>query len=80
VGWQDSRGIGGSFAVESAAACAWNGWQASYGISGSFRVERVATLRNSAFTYKGKAVKVQEVSKEPGVRYVLEGSVRKTGD
>jgi adenylate cyclase len=36
--------------------------------------------RNSAFTYKGKAVKVQEVSKELGVRYVLEGSVRKVGD
>ena len=33
--------------------------------------------RNSAFTYKGKAAKVQEVSKELGVRYVLEGSVRK---
>jgi adenylate cyclase len=33
--------------------------------------------RNSAFTYKGKAVKVQEVSRELGVRYVLEGSVRK---
>jgi TolB-like protein/class 3 adenylate cyclase/Tfp pilus assembly protein PilF len=31
--------------------------------------------RNSAFTYKGKAVKVQEVSRELGVRYVLEGSV-----
>ena len=36
--------------------------------------------RNSAFIYKGKAVKVQEVSKELGVRYVLEGSVRKVGD
>jgi adenylate cyclase len=36
--------------------------------------------RNSAFTYKGKAVKVQEVSKELGVRYVLEGSVRKAGN
>ena len=36
--------------------------------------------RNSAFTYKGKAVKVQDVSREMGVRYVLEGSVRKTGD
>ena len=36
--------------------------------------------RNSVFTYKGKAVKVQDVSKELGVRYVLEGSVRKTGD
>jgi adenylate cyclase len=33
--------------------------------------------RNSAFTYKGKAVKVQEVSKDLGVQYVLEGSVRK---
>jgi adenylate cyclase len=33
--------------------------------------------RTSAFTYKGKAVKVQEVSRELGVRYVLEGSVRK---
>ncbi len=33
--------------------------------------------RNSAFIYKGKAVKVQDVSREMGVRYVLEGSVRK---
>src|SRR5262249_28464701 len=36
--------------------------------------------RNSAFTYKGKAVKVQEVSRELGVRYVVEGSVRKMDD
>jgi TolB-like protein/class 3 adenylate cyclase/cytochrome c-type biogenesis protein CcmH/NrfG len=36
--------------------------------------------RHSAFTYKGKAVKVQDVSRELGVRYVLEGSVRKAGD
>src|SRR5439155_19927327 len=36
--------------------------------------------RNSAFTYKGKAVKVQDVSREMGVRYVLEGSVRKSDD
>jgi adenylate cyclase len=36
--------------------------------------------RNSAFTYKGKAVKVQEVSRELGVRLVLEGSARKTSD
>jgi adenylate cyclase len=36
--------------------------------------------RNTAFTYKGKAVKVQEVSKELGVRYVVEGSVRKLED
>ncbi len=33
--------------------------------------------RNSAFTYKGKAVKVQDVGHELGVRYVVEGSVRK---
>ncbi len=36
--------------------------------------------RNSAFTYKGKAVKVQDVGRELGVRYVLEGSVRKADD
>jgi TolB-like protein len=33
--------------------------------------------RNSSFTYKGKAVDVKQVSRELGVRYVLEGSVRK---
>jgi adenylate cyclase len=36
--------------------------------------------RNSTFTYKGKPVKVQQVSEELGVRYVLEGSVRTGGD
>jgi adenylate cyclase len=36
--------------------------------------------RNSSFTYKGKPVKVQKVSEELGVRYVLEGSVRKVED
>ena len=36
--------------------------------------------RNSVFTYKGKSVKVQQVGQELGVRYVLEGSVRKAGD
>ena len=36
--------------------------------------------RNSTFTYKGKAVKVKQVAKELGVRYVLEGSVRKAGN
>ena len=36
--------------------------------------------RNSSFTYKGKTVKVQQVGKELGVRYVLEGSVRKAGN
>src|SRR5216683_3492394 len=33
--------------------------------------------RNSAFTYKGNPVKAQQVSRELGVHYVLEGSVRK---
>ena len=36
--------------------------------------------RNSVFTYKGKSVKVREVAEELGVRYVLEGSVRRSGD
>jgi TolB-like protein/class 3 adenylate cyclase len=36
--------------------------------------------RQSTFTYKGKPVKVKQVSEELGVRYVLEGSVRKAGD
>jgi adenylate cyclase len=36
--------------------------------------------RNSTFVYKGKAVKVQEVAREFGVDYILEGSVRKAGD
>ena len=36
--------------------------------------------RNSSFTYKGKAVDVRQVGRELGVRYVLEGSVRKGGN
>lgn len=36
--------------------------------------------RNSVFTYKGEPVKVKQVAEELGVRYVLEGSVRKAGD
>jgi TolB-like protein len=35
--------------------------------------------RNSSFTYKGRAVEVKQVGRELGVRYVLEGSVRKAG-
>ena len=35
--------------------------------------------RNSTFTYKGRAVDVKQVGRELGVRYVLEGSVRKAG-
>jgi TolB-like protein/Flp pilus assembly protein TadD len=36
--------------------------------------------RNSSFTFKGKVAKVQDIAKELGVAYVLEGSVRKAGD
>jgi adenylate cyclase len=36
--------------------------------------------RNTTFTYKGRAVNVQAVARELGVHYVLEGSVRKTGN
>jgi TolB-like protein len=36
--------------------------------------------RNSSFTYKGRAVDVKEVGRELSVRYVLEGSVRKSGN
>ena len=35
--------------------------------------------RNSSFTYKGRAIDVKQVGRELGVRYVLEGSVRKVG-
>ena len=36
--------------------------------------------RNSSFTYKGRAVDIKQVGRELGVRYVLEGSVRKAGN
>jgi TolB-like protein/class 3 adenylate cyclase len=36
--------------------------------------------RNSSFTYKGKPVKVQQVAEKLGVRYVLEGSVQRSGE
>ncbi len=40
----------------------------------------LVVARNSTFTYKGQAVDVKQVSREQGVRYVLEGSVRKAGN
>ena len=50
-------------------------------INGLSKVEHVFVIaRNSTFTYKGKAVKVRQVAEEMGVRYVLEGSVRKSED
>lgn len=36
--------------------------------------------RNSTFTYKGKAVKLQDVGRELGAEYIVEGSVRRAGD
>lgn len=36
--------------------------------------------RNSTFTYKGRAIRIQQVAEELGARYVLEGSVRKAGE
>jgi adenylate cyclase len=42
--------------------------------------ELFVIARNSSFTYKGKPVKIQQISRELGVRYVLEGSVQKSGD
>jgi len=38
------------------------------------------TARNSSFTYKGRAVDVKQVGRELGVRYILEGSVRKAAN
>jgi adenylate cyclase len=40
----------------------------------------VVIARNSALVYRGRAIKVQEVSRELEVRYVLQGSVRKVGN
>lgn len=46
-------------------------------------LSRVSNLRvidrNSSFTYKGRTVRLQEVSKDLGVQYVLQGSIRKSG-
>jgi adenylate cyclase len=49
-------------------------------ISGLSRIGWLFVIaRNSSFTYKGKTVNVKQVGRELGVRYVLEGSVRKAG-
>ena len=50
-------------------------------ITGLSKVPNLFVIaRNSTFTYKGKPVKVKQVAEEQGVRYVLEGSVQKSGD
>ncbi|MGO4526338.1 adenylate/guanylate cyclase domain-containing protein [Microvirga sp. 2MCAF35] len=49
-------------------------------ITGLSRVRSFFVIaRNSSFTYKGRAVDVRQVSRELGVHYVLEGSIRKAG-
>jgi adenylate cyclase len=49
-------------------------------ITGLSRVKSFFVIaRNSSFTYKGRAVDVRQVSRELGVQYVLEGSIRKAG-
>lgn len=42
--------------------------------------ELFVIARNSSFSYKGKAVRVQDIATDLGVRYILEGSVRAAGD
>jgi adenylate cyclase len=50
-------------------------------ITGLSKVPRLFVIaRNSTFIYKGKPVKVKQVSEELGVRYVLEGSFQRSGD
>src|SRR5690348_2673273 len=50
-------------------------------ITGLARINWLFVIaRNSTFIYKGRAVDVKQVGRELGVRYVLEGSVRKAGD
>ncbi len=50
-------------------------------ITGLSRIKWLFVIaRNSSFTYKGQAVDVKRVGRELGVRYVLEGSLRKAGE
>ena len=50
-------------------------------ITGLSRIKWMFVIaRNSSFVYKGKAVDVRQVGRELGVRYVLEGGVRKGGE
>ena len=50
-------------------------------ITGLSRIKWLFVIaRNSSFVYKGKSIDVKQVGRELGVRYVLEGSVRKAGN
>src|SRR5437868_4365439 len=42
--------------------------------------ESFVIARNSAFTYKGKSVDTKQISRDLGVRYIVQGSVRRTGE
>ena len=49
-------------------------------ITGLSRTKSLFVIsRSSSFTYKGKDIDIKQVGRELGVRYVLEGSVRKAG-
>jgi adenylate cyclase len=50
-------------------------------ISALSRIRSVSVVaRNTTFAYKGRAINLQQVSRELGVRYILEGSLRRAGD
>jgi adenylate cyclase len=50
-------------------------------ITGLSKIKEILVIaRNSTFAYKGKSVKIQKVAEELGVKYVLEGSVRRSED
>ena len=50
-------------------------------ITGLSRIKWLFVIaRNSSFVYKGKAVDIRQVGRELGVRYVLEGGVRRAGN
>jgi TolB-like protein/Tfp pilus assembly protein PilF len=50
-------------------------------ITGLSKINEILVIaRNSTFAYKGKSVKIQKVAEELGVKYVLEGSVRRSED
>jgi adenylate cyclase len=50
-------------------------------ITGLSRIKTLLVIaRNSSFVYRGKAVDIRQVGRELGVRYILEGSVRKAGN
>src|SRR2546428_8880542 len=55
-GWQASRGISGSFRLDSVAALPWNQWQLSCGTGGRFAVESVAGLAWNTHPERGLAM------------------------